>query len=131
MTSLSNIWGNTVDLQAISYSVGGVFIIILTFLTLKGRKGTRGVTTKDISTSGEIPLENDNMTYQLDFFKPFERAVAPLYKRTVTKIYEDLGNGFEALFDFTRKIYTGNGQTYAIYVVAFLVGLLIYVQNTL
>ena len=131
MTSLSNVWGNTVNLQAISYSIGGVFVIILAFLTLKGRSGTRGVSTKDISTSGEIPLENDNMTYQLDFFKPFERAVAPLYKRTVTKIYEDLGNGFEALFDFTRKIYTGNGQTYAVYVVAFLVAVLIYVQNTL
>ncbi len=130
MSVLTNVWGNSVNLQYISTTIGIVAIAIITFLTLKGRKGTRNVTTKDISTSGEIPLENDNMTYQLDFFKPFERAVAPLYKRTVTKIYEDLGNGLEALFDFTRKLYTGNGQTYAVYVIAFLVGLLIYVQNT-
>ncbi len=131
MTSLSNVWGDTLNLEYMSYTIGGTFFLILIFLTLKGRKGTRGVSTKDISTSGEIPLEDDNMTYQLDFFKPFERAVAPLYKRTITKIYEDLGNGFEALFDFVRKLYTGNGQTYGIYVVAFLVALLIYVQNTL
>ena len=131
MTSLSNVWGDTLNLEYMSYTIGGTFFLILLFLTFKGIKGTRGVTTKDISTSGEIPLEDDNMTYQLDFFKPFERAVAPLYKRTVTKIYEDLGNGFEALFDFVRKLYTGNGQTYGIYVVAFLVALLIYVQNNL
>ena len=131
MTVLTNVWGNSVNLQYISGTIGVVAIAIILFLSFKGRKGTRGVSTKDISTSGEIPLENDNMTYQLDFFKPFERAIAPLYKRTITKIYEDLGNGFEALFDFTRKLYTGNGQTYAIYVVAFLVGLLIYVQNIL
>jgi len=131
MTILTNIWGNSVNLQYISAIIGVVALGIILFLSFKGRKGTRGVTTKDISTSGEIPLENDNMTYQLDFFKPFERAIAPLYKRTITKIYEDLGNGFEALFDFVRKVYTGNGQTYAVYVIAFLVGLLIYVQNML
>ncbi|MBN2668264.1 MAG: hypothetical protein JXR60_03460 [Bacteroidales bacterium] len=131
MTVLSNVWGDSVNLQYVSTTIGVAFMLALIFLTFKGRKGTRGVSTKDISTSGEIPLEHENLTFQLDFFKPFERAAAPLYKRSITKIYEDVANGLEALFDFTRKIYTGNGQTYAIYVVAFLVTLLIVVQNML
>jgi len=131
MTVLSNVWGNTVNLMYISTTIGVAFVAALLFLTLKGRKGSRNVGTKDISTSGEIPLEHENLTYQLDFFKPFERAASPLYRRKMTKIYDDLSNGLDALFDFTRKIYTGNGQTYALYVVIFLVALLIYVQNTL
>jgi NADH-quinone oxidoreductase subunit M len=131
MTVLSNVWGNTVNLQYISIIIGVLAIIALAFLSFKGRRGTRGVSTKDISTSGEIPTENENLTFQLDFYKPFERAAAPLYKRSMTKIYTLFGNGVEALFDFTRKIYTGNGQTYALYVVIFLTILLLFSQNIL
>ena len=83
-----------------------------------------------ISTSGEIPTENENLTFQLDFFKPFQRAAAPLYKRSMDKIWNDLGNALEAIFDYTRRIYSGNGQTYALFVVIFLVILLIF-KNTL
>ncbi|MCK5637125.1 MAG: hypothetical protein KAH67_00355, partial [Flavobacteriaceae bacterium] len=99
---------------------------IFAFLTLKGYKGTKNVGTKDISTGGEIPTENENLTFQMDFFKPFERAAAPLYKRSMDKIWNDLGNAIDNLSDFIRKIYSGNGQTYALFVVIFLVILLLF-----
>ncbi len=82
--------------------------------------------TKDISTSGELPKKWENLTFQLDFFKPFERAAAPLYKMDMNKIWKDLGKNLEAFFGFFRKIYTGNGQTYALYIVIFLVVLLLF-----
>ena len=44
----------------------------------------------------------------------------------MNKIWNDLANAIDAVFDFTRKIYTGNGQTYAIFVVVFLVILLLF-----
>ena len=125
MTVLSNVWGDTVSLNLVSIAIFVIFISAALFL-FKGMRGTRYVTTKDISTSGEIPTENENLTYQLDFFKPFERAVDPLYKRTMDKIYNAIGESLEAVFDFTRSIYTGNGQTYAIYVIVFVVILLIF-----
>jgi len=130
MTVLSNIWGQTVNLQYINISISITFIMALAYLTIKGYKNTRYVSTKDISTSGEIPDETDNMTFQLDFFKPFERAAEPLYKRKMSKIWNELGAGLEALFNFTRKIYTGNGQTYAIFVIAFLV-IMLLLKDTL
>ena len=123
---LVNVWGEESNMAYINMTIGVVFITIFTLLTIKGYKGTRDVGTKDISTGGEIPTENENLSYQLDYFKPFERAAAPLYKRSMNKIWSDLGNAVEALFDFTRKIYTGNGQTYAIFVVIFLVILLLF-----
>lgn len=125
MSSLSNVWSDTVSLDLVTITIFTVFIVAALFL-FKGFRGTRYVTTKDISTSGEIIGENENFTYQLDFFKPFERAVAPLYKRTMDKIYNAIGESLEAVFDFVRSIYTGNGQTYAIYVVVFVVILLIF-----
>ncbi len=126
MSVLTNIWGEQTNMSYIFTVIGSVFILVILFITFKGYKGTRNVDTKEISTSGEIPLEHENLTYQMDFFKPFERAAAPLYKRSMDKIWNDIGNALEAIFNFTRKIYTGNGQTYALFVVIFLVILLIF-----
>ncbi len=130
MSILVNVWGEESNMAYINLTIGVVFAAIFIFLTLKGLKGTRYVGTKDISTSGEIPTDNENLTFQLDFFKPFQRAAAPLYKRSMNKIWNDIGNALEAIFDFTRRIYTGNGQTYALFVIIFLVILLIF-KNTL
>ena len=130
LSTLSNVWGEQLNMQSIGMSVGIVFVVTFAFLSLKGRKGTKNVGTKDISTSGEIPYDYENLTYQLDFYKPFERALAPLYKRSMDKIWNQLGEGLEALFDFTRKFNTGNGQTYALYVVVFLV-LMLLLKDTL
>jgi len=126
MSSLSNIWGNTTDLSLIGMMVAAVFVIIFIFLTFKGKKNTRFVGTKDISSSGELWKEGENWTFQQDFFKPFERAAAPLYKLKMNKLWQDIGDALEAFFGFARKIYTGNGQTYAMFVIAFLAVLLLF-----
>ncbi len=129
MSVLTNEWGDSVNLQHISTGIGVVFVFFLTFLTIKGYKKTRYVSTKDISSSGEIIKPEDNMTYMVDFYKPFERVLSPVLKHKIDKYYTDFGKGLEALFDFMRKIYTGNGQTYAIYVVGFLVILLVFSKS--
>jgi NADH:ubiquinone oxidoreductase subunit 5 (subunit L)/multisubunit Na+/H+ antiporter MnhA subunit len=126
MSSLTNIWGDTTNLFLISMLIFAVFIIAFLFLTLKGLKKTRYVGTKEISTSGELPKEWENLTYQQDFFKPFQRAAAPLYSVKMNKIWKNSGKNLETFFSFFRKIYTGNAQTYAFYVVAFLVILLLF-----
>jgi NADH-quinone oxidoreductase subunit M len=129
MTVLSNGWGNHVDTLSIVNSVLTVFGIAFIFLGLKNRKKTRYVTTKDIHTGGEIPTENENLTYAVDFYKPFERAIEPAMKRKMDFYYNKFGEGIETLFDFVRRLYTGNGQTYALYVVIFLVILLIFSEQ--
>ncbi len=126
MSTLSNVWQNSVSVDIIGWVILVVFILIFAFLTLKGRKNTRYVGTKDISSSGELWQEGENWTFQQDFFKPFERAAEPLYRFKMNKIWEDLGNALEAFFNFFRRIYTGNGQTYALYVIAFLALLLMF-----
>jgi len=125
MSVIFNDWGDQVAMQPIVYTIIGIFLFFLAFLTIKGYKKTRYVTTKDISSSGEIPKEHENLTFSVNFMQPFFRAVEPLMRRQVEKYYVSFANGMEALFDFTRRIYTGNGQTYALYVVIFMVILLL------
>lgn len=125
LTVLFNTWGDKVVLQNVMISIMGVFIVALTFITIKGYKKQRYVTTKDISSSGEIIQPEDNMTFQIDFYKPFERAIWPMLKRNIDTYYTEFGNGLEAFFDFVKRIYNGNGQFYAIYVMAFLALLLL------
>ncbi len=122
-------WGEKVALQPVLYAILAVFVFFALFLWFKGAKGTRYVSTKDISTSGEIPKEWENLTFKVNFMQPFERAVEPFLKRQIDKYYTAFGKGMEALFDFTRRIYTGNGQTYAIYAIVFLALLLLFRVN--
>ena len=129
MSVLTNAWGDSVNLQHIFLAIVVVFVAFLIFLTWKGYKHSTKVTTKDISVSGEMIKPEDNMTYSRDFFKPFERVLQPILRFKINKYYEEFGKGLEALFDFMRRIYTGNGQTYALYVITFLVILLIFSKS--
>jgi NADH:ubiquinone oxidoreductase subunit 5 (subunit L)/multisubunit Na+/H+ antiporter MnhA subunit len=126
MSMLFNEWGNKVVLQPILYTIIAVFVFFLAFVLTRNFKRTRYVTTKDISSSGEIPKEHENLTFSRGFFQPFLRAVEPLMKRQIDPYYNGFGRGLEALFDFVRRIYTGNGQTYALYAIIFAVLLLIF-----
>ena len=129
LSVIFNDWGNQVAMQPIVYTIIGIFLFFLAFLTIKGYKETRYVTTKDISSSGEVPKEHENLTFAVNFMQPFFRAVEPLMRRQIDKYYNGFANGLEALFDFTRKIYTGNGQTYALYAIIFAVLLLLFKNN--
>jgi NADH-quinone oxidoreductase subunit M len=124
-----NKWGDQVALAPIMYAVMAVFIIVAIFLFFKNRKSTRYVTTKDISTSGEIIKEHENLTFKENFFQPFLRAVEPAMRRQIDKYMLGFARGLEDLFEFTRRIYTGNGQLYAIYALVFLIILLVLSNN--
>ena len=121
-----NGWGNQVVLQPILYYIIAVFVFFAIFLTWKGFKTTRYVTTKDISTSGEVPAEDENLTFSVGFMQPFLRAVAPAMRRQIDIYYTGFADGMESLFEFMRKVYTGNGQTYAVYVIVFVVVVLLF-----
>ena len=125
LTVLFNSWGDKIVIENIWISIIGVFLVGLALITFKGYKGQRYVTTKDISSSGELIQPEDNMTFQQSFYKPMERAIWPLLKRQMDDYYISFAKGLEALFEFTRRLYMGNGQIYALYVVIFLVILLL------
>ncbi len=129
MSILTNSWGDMVDMTYVAMALGVTFVVFLIVITLVNRRGTRYVTTKDIHTAGEPPSEDDNYHFALDFFKPFERAIAPVFKYSMTRIYNVIGRGVEDFFQFVRRFYTGNAQTYALYVVIFFAILLLLAKQ--
>ena len=123
---LFNNWGNLVDMNTVIISIASIFVLVAIIITIVGYKKTRYVTTKDIHTSGEIPTENENLTYAVDFYKPFERALGSVLKPSIDKFFTYFGNLLEESFEHLRYIYTGNGQTYAMYVMIFLMILFLF-----
>ena len=126
MSTLFNDWGNTVAMRPLTWTIIIIFLVFAIFLTLKGLRGSRYVGTKDISTSGEVPLEEENLTFSENFFQPFLRAVGPLMKRRIITYYRQIGSSVEAGADYLRRVYSGNAQSYAIYVIVFVVILLLF-----
>lgn len=118
---LFNEWGDKVNLLAVISSIATVFLFGLAYISIFNFRRTRYASTKDIHTSGEIPTENENLTYAIDFFQPFERAAEPALKHSIRKAFDSFARGVSEFGDFLRHIYTGDGQTYAWYVVLFLV----------
>ncbi len=129
MSVLTNDWGQSIYLQYVTWTLAISFVLALIFLTFYHRKGTRYVSTKDIHTAGELPKEDDNFHFSLDFFRPFVRAIEPIYKWKISKVYYQITNAVEDLFQFVRRFYTGNGQTYALYVLIFMAILLLFAKD--
>ena len=120
MSVLTNEWGNKNYLKYTNAMFLIVFAVFFFIITLVKRKGARRVGTKDIANAGEPILEEDNYHFSVDFYKPFYRVVSPVMKYRMKTFYNKIANGIEDFFQFFRRIYTGNGQTYAFYVVIFL-----------
>ncbi len=112
---LFNSYGNVSTITVMNIVAVVFFIVFILFNTLYKR--SRKVGLKDIHTSGEVPGEEINLHYAVDFYQPFARGVSIFLKRSVSKIYASLADNLEGLFDVMRYVYTGNGQTYALFVV--------------
>lgn len=125
MSILTNEWGNHIDLITITSSIFTVFLFAAIVLTFKNRKRTHYATTKDIHTSGEVPMENENLTFAINFYQPYQRALGPVLKYKMTNLWNIVGRSLEEFFDFIRNIYSGNAQSYAAYTLVFLAILLI------
>ncbi|MBN2664738.1 MAG: hypothetical protein JXR68_13900 [Bacteroidales bacterium] len=120
MSVLTNEWGNKIYLTHLNTMFMVVFAVFFVIITLVARKKTRRVGTKDIANAGEPILAEDNYHFSQDFYKPFWRVISPVMKYRIETFYNSFANGIGEFFQFFRRVYTGNGQTYALYVVIFL-----------
>jgi NADH-quinone oxidoreductase subunit M len=113
---------NTITVMSI---VGAAFVIIFVIFNVVYKR-SRLVGLKDIHTSGEVPGPEINLHFAVNFYQPFSRGVQGVLKRSIDRAYQSVAEGLENLFDLMRYIYTGNGQTYAMYVIIFLVFLFVF-----
>lgn len=130
MSTLTNAWGDSVWLKYSNVMFMLVFVVFFIIITVINFKRTRKVGPTDIANAGEPVRAEDNYHFSEHFYQPFWRVISPIMKYRVNTYYKKIAKGFEDIFQFVRKIYTGNGQTYAFYFIIFL-AVLLAISSTL
>jgi hypothetical protein len=98
----------------------GVFILPLLILLIGMRK-PRKVKQFNIVYAAERPHRPETTHYAHNFFAPYRKALGLLLKPVGRRFWEGSASGAGAFASAFRRIYTGNGQTYALHIVLFAV----------
>ncbi len=123
-TALSTLgyWNGTVLMLIVMAVFGLVFIL----LALAGPRPQR-VKQFNIVYAAERPESPETTHYAYRFFSPYERAMGPLLRPLVWRFWAGVSEWSHTAADALRQIYTGNMQTYVIYIFVF--GLLLYLLS--
>ena len=113
------------DGAMIMYVIGGIFVI-LTLFFISLRKRTQKVEQFNIIYSGEAPSRPELSHFSYNFFAHYQKAVGFLAMPLVTRFWEIISEALHGISDFVRRLYTGNGQTYAFHVVLYVVIVFIF-----
>ncbi len=103
--------------------VGAIFVLVLIYLLLINPKAQK-VKPFNIVFAAEKPERPETTHYAYKFFTPYQRAMAPILKPLVKRFWLAVDEWAHALASVFRNIYTGNGQTYALFILLF--GLVLY-----
>ncbi|RKZ93003.1 MAG: hypothetical protein DRQ43_08530, partial [Gammaproteobacteria bacterium] len=71
--------------------------------------------------SAERPYRPETTHFAWNFFAPYRKAMGFLIQPFVTRFWETITDLLHTIADLVRRFYTGNGQTYAIQLLAFVV----------
>ncbi len=120
-TALSSLgyWNAT----AIMMVVMVLFIGLTLVLLIKSPK-VQKVKQFNIVYAAERPERPELTHYAWQFFKPYERALGFLIVPRIRGFWDSTTDVFHEVGDSVRKIYTGNAQTYAFFILLF--GLILF-----
>ncbi|PTV94751.1 formate hydrogenlyase subunit 3/multisubunit Na+/H+ antiporter MnhD subunit [Rhodobacter aestuarii] len=101
-------------------------VIVVIFVTLFGiliAKNHDAVKVKqfNIVFSAERPYRPETTHFAWNFFAPYRRAMGFMEMPLVTRFWGGVSEALSGTAEFTRKLYSGNGQTYAVQVILFVV----------
>jgi formate hydrogenlyase subunit 3/multisubunit Na+/H+ antiporter MnhD subunit len=108
---------------AVMLIVAVIFILLLLYLVLINPKSQK-VKPFNIVYAAERPERPETTHYAYKFFTPYQRAMAPVLKPLVKRFWNGVDEWAHALAQVFRQVYTGNGQTYALFILLF--GLILY-----
>ena len=100
--------------------VGLIFATLLAWLLFVNRKAQK-VKQFNIVFAAERPYRPETSHYAWNFFAPYRKALGFMTQPHVTHFWETLTDLLHSAADLFRRLYTGNGQTYAIHFLAFVV----------
>lgn len=105
---------------AIMIVVGVIFVtLFLWLLFLEHRAQT--VKQFNIAFAAERPYRPETTHFAWNFFAPYRRAVGFLAEPVFERFWGATTDALHGIAGFARRVYTGDGQVYAVQVVAFVV----------
>ena len=102
----------------VMYVTMGVFMLPLIIL-LAGMRRPQKVKQFNIVFAAERPHRPETTHYAHNFFAPVRKALGFMLKPVGRRFWEGFAGGVEAVGSSFRRLYTGNGQTYALHIVLF------------
>jgi len=100
--------------------IGGMFIILLGWLLLMSRKAQK-IKQFNIVYAAERPFKPETTHYSHNMFAHFYKAVGFLTIPLATRFWNSVDSTTHALANSFRKIYSGNGQTYIIHILLYII----------
>ncbi|MCP3849422.1 MAG: NADH-quinone oxidoreductase subunit F [Gammaproteobacteria bacterium] len=100
--------------------IGITFGLIFLWLLFVNRKAQK-VKQFNIVYSAERPFRPETTHFAWNFFAPYRKAMGGLLQPFVTHFWGAMTDVLHSMADVFRRFYTGNGQTYAIQLLAFVI----------
>lgn len=100
--------------------IGVIFATLFAWLLFVNRRA-QPVKQFNIVFAGERPHRPETTHFAWNFFAPYRKALGFLTQPLVTIFWETLTELLHSAADILRRMYTGNGQTYAIHLLAFVI----------
>ncbi|MCF7793125.1 MAG: hypothetical protein K9N09_08380 [Candidatus Cloacimonetes bacterium] len=98
----------------------GVFMLPLIWISLRIRS-IRKVKQFNIVYAAERPEKPETTHFAYNFFAPYQKALGFLVEPRVTKIWNSVVEWTYSISASLRHIYTGNGQTYGLHIIMYIV----------
>lgn len=110
------------DGEVIMYVISGIFALVLLFFVLITlRKNMQPVKQFNIFYAGEQPSRPELAHVSYNFFAHYRRAIGFLMVPLVERFWRWTGESLHGFAEFVRRVYNGNGQSYAFHLVLYFV----------
>lgn len=97
-----------------------IFVALFLLLLAKNHDAVK-IKQFNIVFSAERPYRPDTTHFAWNFFAPYRKAMGMFETPLVTRFWGGVTDGVQGAAEFTRRLYSGNGQTYAAQVLFFVV----------
>jgi len=116
------------DATKIMMVFGGMFATLFVILFTMSRK-TQLVEQFNIVFQAERPERPETTHYAHNMYAPYNKALGFLTAPFITRTWHFIYESIHAIGDQVRKFYTGNGQTYALHIILYVVAFYFLLNN--
>ena len=100
--------------------IGVMFVVLLSWLWIMSRKAKK-IKQFDIVFAGETPFKPETTHFSHNMFAPMYKAIGFLALPMITQFWNLVNSTVHSFADSVRKIYSGNGQSYLVHILAYVV----------